>query len=238
MPNRDLTYVHSIMQRMAIPKIFTPMIIMCERLNEPCAIKDKGSRILHANLAYLSWLGLPKNFSIHGKTLDELPVLTPEFYAKSIIFDRLVEQTKQRKYAFVVHSFGQDKKSKAVLIDKTPLFLETGDVFGTILVVRKLTRLSLISLSHNLPAPFIFDKPDKIFTDKEWSVIFLLENNFSRKEIASELNISTKYLNNLITVIFEKAGVNCARNLVHYIHDNGWDLYTPERFIKKQFHIF
>lgn len=238
MPNRDDTDPRGGSQgTVRIP----PALIFCwEQLNEPCGVKDLQSRFVYANQAYLDLLALPSSFDVTGRLDSELPATTAEFSEQFQLHDRIVEKERQRKSSLEIHPFGRENALQAYFFDKIPFFNDEGNVVGTYFHGRRAEHLPLDFYLHTPGSPgssLILTRPNDIFTDGEWNVIFFLLQGKTQKEIARFLNLSVGYVHNRIPIIFEKIGVSSTRQLSEYCRCMGWNNYVPERFLTHR-HVF
>ena len=60
-------------------------------------------------------------------------------------------------------------------------------------------------------------------SEREFSVIKLISDGYTNKEIAAELNISVNTVNNHVANIFEKLGVRSRIDLLNLLKDSPWD---------------
>lgn len=69
------------------------------------------------------------------------------------------------------------------------------------------------------------------FSKRELEIIFLLQQRLGSKEIAKYLNLSPITVNHKLQVIYQKTGVNSARQLIEYCKAYSLDNFIPERFL-------
>lgn len=214
-----------------------PAFIYCwEQLNDPCGVKDLHSRFAYTNPAYLDLLGLPASFDITGRLDSELPAVTAEFAEQFQLHDRAVENERQRKSSLEIHPFGRNNELQAYFFDKTPFFNDKGDVVGTYFHGRRAEHLPLdfyTSTKASVACSLILTPPNNTLTDSEWDIIFLLLQGYTQKEIAKSLNFSAGYINNKISVIFNKTGVSSTRQLTEHCRNMGWHNYVPKKFMTR-----
>lgn len=206
-----------------------------ETLKEPCGIKDNRSTFIYANHAYLELLNLPVQFNIEGLLDSEIPAETARYANSFQRHDRIVEETGERRSSLEIHRFGRDYQLSAYFFDKTPFPNEKGEIIGTFFHGRRAIHLPLdFYLAGEKSGSLLLTKPDNIFTDSEWLVVFFLRANLSQKEIANKLGRSHGHIKNTIARIYEKSGVNSAKMLVEYLHANNWHNYIPEQLLAQR----
>lgn len=205
-----------------------------KHLNEPFGIKDRHSRFIYANPAYLELLNLPKDFDIVGRTDGELPTPIAEFAEQFQYHERKVEMEKRRISSLEIHRFsGEDVR--AYFFDRYPYINQDGHIIGTIFHgrVAEFTPLSCYVHAGSCdPQPIFFKRPSNIFTEAEWNVIFFALQNFSQKEIANCLGLKQKTINNRLDSIYKKARVSGLNQLINYIIENKLANYIPERLLR------
>ncbi|MEI9862461.1 helix-turn-helix transcriptional regulator [Enterobacter bugandensis] len=203
-----------------------------ETLKEPCGIKDNRSVFMYANNAYLELLNLPGKFNIEGLLDSDVPAETARYASLFQQHDRLVEQTGERRSSLEIHRFGKERQLSAYFFDKTPFPNEKGEITGTFFHGRRAIHLPFdFYLSGENSGSLLLTRPDNLFTDFEWLVVFFIKNHRSQKEIAHTLGHSPGYIKNTIARIYEKSGVNSAKMLVEYLHANNWHNYVPEQLL-------
>lgn len=78
------------------------------------------------------------------------------------------------------------------------------------------------------------EKPSKLFTAKEWEILFFTMHRFSSKEIARRLNISRITVGNKLQIIYQKVDVHSACQLRAFGKSKGFERYIPAEFIHKE----
>ena len=81
------------------------------------------------------------------------------------------------------------------------------------------------------PTSLVFTPPSEMFTNREWDIIFHLNQKLSVKDIAIKLNLSPRTVENNIQKIYIKAGVKNFNSFFEYCKTNGFDKYIPDRFL-------
>lgn len=75
-------------------------------------------------------------------------------------------------------------------------------------------------------------KPDNIFTDKEWEVIFLIMQGYSEKEISKKLFRTLRTIKFHKSSILMKSDCLSSYELRNFIKKQGWQFYIPSAFSK------
>lgn len=210
------------------------MINTWNAINDPIGIKDIQSRLIYVNSAYRELNGLPKDLKIDGQFDDELPTPLAEFADKLRGCDKLVMNTQERKSALEIHEFGRNKIYSAFICDKFPFLNNDGQVIGTIFHAKTAQSIpsDIFSETNQKTGSIMLYSPSNFFTNAEWLVVFLLKRRFSRKEIASALELSVNTVSNRIAGIYAKTGVTTPAQLTDFIRANSWHNYVPEKFLR------
>lgn len=87
-----------------------------------------------------------------------------------------------------------------------------------------------------LPISLLLSPPCKTFSIKELDVIFYALQSFSAKEIARELNLSHRSIENKMQEIYRKATVYSLQGLKDYCRERELDKYIPPKFLRSGSH--
>ncbi|HGJ5855996.1 helix-turn-helix transcriptional regulator, partial [Arsenophonus nasoniae] len=113
-----------------------------------------------------------------------------------------------------------------------PLFCSENGYLGTFFHAHEFLFLSPMEYVDGMqPYAVTTEKPNKLFADKEWEVLFFTMHRLSSKEIARRLNIGTRTTNNHLNIIYEKAGVHSGCQLRAFCKSKGFDRYIPYNLI-------
>ncbi|HGJ5863952.1 helix-turn-helix transcriptional regulator [Arsenophonus nasoniae] len=77
------------------------------------------------------------------------------------------------------------------------------------------------------------EKPSKLFTDKEWQVLFFTMQRLNSKEIGRQLDISSQTVDVHLQSIYRKTNVHFACQLREFAKSKGFERYIPSEFINK-----
>ncbi|ELY5938875.1 PAS domain-containing protein [Cronobacter malonaticus] len=214
------------------------MIPTWEQADMSFGAKDIYSRFVYANPAYKRLLDLPPKFDLEGRYDHEMPAPTSEFAGEFQFHDRLVESTQQRKSSLEINEFGKERNLSAYFFDKLPLYDDNNNVIGTIFMGRKAVHLNTdFYINAGRADSILLTKPSDIFTEKEWEVIFYLLRNMSNKQIAEKIQRSVNTVRAHLTSIKNKLGLDTNKQVVDFIHANGWENYIPEKYMLGRRHI-
>ncbi|HGJ5879184.1 MAG TPA: helix-turn-helix transcriptional regulator, partial [Arsenophonus nasoniae] len=115
-----------------------------------------------------------------------------------------------------------------------PLFCSENSYLGTFFHAHEFLFLSPLEYVDGIqPYAVTTEKPNKLFTDKEWEVLFLALHRLSSKEIARRLNIGTITVGHHLNIIYQKAEVYSGCQLRAFGKSKGFDRYIPFEFINK-----
>ncbi|WGM03947.1 helix-turn-helix transcriptional regulator [Arsenophonus nasoniae] len=149
----------------------------------------------------------------------------------------LIEKVQtERSPFFVICHLPSDynKAPKVWQFHFLPLFCSENSYLGTFFHAHEFLFLSPMEYVDGIqPYAVTTEKPNKLFTDKEWQVLFFTMYRLSSKEIARRLNIGTRTTNNHLNIIYEKAGVHSACQLRAFCKSKGFERYIPSEFINK-----
>ncbi|WGM08258.1 LuxR C-terminal-related transcriptional regulator (plasmid) [Arsenophonus nasoniae] len=179
----------------------------------PCGFADSEGEI-KANAKMVDFLGLNKD--------------APEMVT-------LLEKIRTEKSPFfVIINLVSDfnKAPKIWQFHFLPLFCSENSYLGTFFHAHEFLFLSPLEYVDGMQPYFVTtEKPNKLFTDKEWEVLFFTMHRLSSKEIARRLNIGTRTTNNHLNIIYEKAGVHSGCQLRAFGKSKGFDRYIPYNLI-------
>lgn len=217
-------------------KSFDAFISYMENSNEWWYIKDHNSRFIYMNECGIFYSGLPKGFNVEGRLDSECPAPWSEIQDVIQANDRNVmesQKTIPTLFTFM-HSVTHGSKDKMItpwMADVTPL-IKDGKSIGVVGRAKKVEIYSMYHLENNkCPESITFGNPTRLFTDREFDVIFFALQSLSAKEIARRLNLSYRSVENYLHNIYEKAGVSALNQLVEYCRNRGYDKYAPDRLI-------
>lgn len=128
MPIRDIIDLRERAQDLEkIQKIFG----FFDLFSEPRAVKSIDSKFLYANFSYKALFGLPDSFDIVGKSEEDLAFATRRFSDDVKKHERIVIAEKKTKCSLMICEFGEEKKIKAYLFEKSPFLDDRQQIIGT-----------------------------------------------------------------------------------------------------------
>jgi len=120
------------------------------------------------------------------------------------------------------------------IIDFLPL-LSTENNFPALFFARPFLFLSPLDyIDGKQPHTVSMEKPDNMFTDREWHVLFLALQRLSAKEIARRLNLSPRTVENRLSFIYEKMAVNDGYHLRKVCREKAITHYIPSDLVIKK----
>lgn len=209
------------------------LIRFWERSSEPWGIRDNQSRFIYSNARHHKLLGLSDKYNLEGRLDSELPSPTAAFQMEFQAHDRKVELSQERITSVEIHEWDGLSYLKPNFCDKYPLIDESGVSQGIIFHVRPVEDIILSRLTKiKVPTSLIFTPPSKLFTKREWEVLFYILYSFPSKHFAKKLRLSTGTICNIIQNIYRKAGVSSKRQIMDYCYDNKINNYIPQSILR------
>lgn len=201
---------------------------------DPWCVKDKNGNFIFANDAYLDFLGVPPGKSVSG--VLEKNLLSSLDGGQSI--DAYTNESKssgvqsQQRSSFILRSMNKYSKCvKFLYIDKYPILGLNGDIYATCFHGRYDFILSLSMFHHrNYASRVKTVPPSEAFTEREWEVLYFLQQRLSRTEIAKLLHASPKTIKNHINHLYSKTKTSNFSDFIKLC--SKYDLldYIPEKF--------
>ncbi|WP_334472498.1 helix-turn-helix transcriptional regulator [Arsenophonus sp. PmNCSU2021_1] len=146
----------------------------------------------------------------------------------------LLEKIRAEKSPFfvIINLVSDYKKAPKVWqFHFLPLFDKQNGYIGTFFHAHEFLFLSPLEYVDGMqPYAVTTEKPNKLFTAKEWEVLFLALHRLNSKEIARRLNIGTRTTDNHLNIIYEKSGVHSACQLRAFGKSKGFERYIPTSF--------
>lgn len=198
------------------------------------AIKDKESHFVYVNKAFKTWQTISTRYNYEGLKINDIPVPVAEFSDLFEQQERYIENSGKPVRAITTHIQGKERIMQPAYNIQEPLFDEHNVCIGTLISVRHVNIITPTSLlAGKIKQHAIFQAPSDRFTEKEWEIVYLLQCDFSLKEIGSILGISVNSINGRLRSCFKKIGVNSSSALIEFCKHNGMDNYIPQFFLKK-----
>ncbi|HDL8391651.1 TPA: helix-turn-helix transcriptional regulator, partial [Yersinia enterocolitica] len=196
------------------------LIRFWERSSEPWGARDNQSRFIYSNDRHHKLLGLSDKYNLEGRLDSELPSPTAAFQMEFQAHDRKVELSQERITSVEIHEWDGLSYLKPNFCDKYPLIDESGVSQGIIFHVRPVEDIILSRLTKiKAPTSLTFTPPSKLFTKREWEVLFYISHSYSSKDIAKKLHLSPRTVSNITQCVYRKAGVSNKRQIVDYCYE-------------------
>ncbi|HEG0622272.1 TPA: helix-turn-helix transcriptional regulator [Yersinia enterocolitica] len=209
------------------------LIRFWERSSEPWAIKDNQSKFIYANRRVYKLFNLPNKYTLEGRLDGEIPTPSADFQDEFQQQDRQVELSQDRVTSVDIQLYDGLSYFTPYFSDKYPLIDENGVSQGVICHGRPVQDIMLTHLNKiKVPTSLIFTPPSKLFTKREWEVLFYILHSFSSKDIAKKLHLSARTVSNIIQSVYRKAGVSNKRQIVDYCYENKINNYIPQSFFE------
>ncbi|HEN3280806.1 TPA: helix-turn-helix transcriptional regulator [Yersinia enterocolitica] len=209
------------------------LIRFWEHSSEPWGARDNQSRFIYSNDRHHKLLGLSDKYNLEGRLDSELPSPTAAFQMEFQAHDRKVELSQERITSVEIHEWDGLSYLKPNFCDKYPLIDESGVSQGIIFHVRPVEDIILSRLTKiKVPTSLTFTPPSKLFTKREWEVLFYILHSFSSKDIAKKLHLSPRTVSNITQSVYRKAGVSNKRQIVDYCYENKINNYIPQSFFE------
>lgn len=216
-----------------IKRIIRPFIQFWEGSNEPWWVKNNHSRFVYANQRSRNLIELPTGYDIEGRFDSELPSPVHEFSELFQAYDRMVEQARERISSIDIHKYDGLDYLQPWYTEKIPLMHESGEVLGVICHSRPVEAIFITRLAKiKMPTSLVFNPPEKLFTDKEWEIIFYTCQLFTPKMIERAIGVSNRTVEDTLGRIYKKANVGNKRGLIDYCIEKGFNNFIPQSIFK------
>ncbi|HGJ5877827.1 MAG TPA: helix-turn-helix transcriptional regulator [Arsenophonus nasoniae] len=175
----------------------------------PCGFADSEGEI-KANAKMVDFLGLNKYEPEMVTLLEKIRTEKSPFF----VIINLVSDYKKAPKVWQFHFL--------------PLFCSENGYLGTFFHAHEFLFLSPLDYVDGIqPYAVTTEKPNKLFTAKEWQILFFIMQRLSLKEIARRLDIGTRPASNHLNIIYQKAEVHSACQLRAFGKSKGFDRYIP-----------
>ncbi|MEN3259636.1 PAS domain-containing protein [Sodalis endosymbiont of Spalangia cameroni] len=215
--------------RFALAPSLVALLTGCD---EPCAVLDKACRYRFANAALRDLLALPEGFVLEGRTDRGLPHPVADF---SAVFQAQHGQVRQRGQGMRVLNtfpFGRQSVMQPYLYEIYPYYNDAGACVGTLFHARRCLFFSPLQwLDGQVPYVARFQRPPCDWSIKDLDVAFFAMQGLSSKETGRRMDVSYRTVENRLSVLYQKAGVNNLRQFRAYCQREGIDRYIPARFL-------
>ncbi|HGJ5857375.1 helix-turn-helix transcriptional regulator [Arsenophonus nasoniae] len=115
-----------------------------------------------------------------------------------------------------------------------PLFCSENSYLGTFFHAHEFLFLSPLEYVDGIqPYAGTTEKPNKLFTAKEWQVLFFTMYRLSSKQIARRLNIFPSTVDTHLKAIYGKVNVHSACQLRTFCKSKGFERYVPVNLLPR-----
>jgi DNA-binding CsgD family transcriptional regulator len=169
-------------------------------------------------------------FDTNVKMMDLLPSLIYSAELKKLT-ERV--QTEKSAFSLICNLPANFRESPTVWqFHFLPLFDDDKEYLGTFFHAHEFQFLSPLEYVDGIPPCAVTtEKPSKLFTDREWQILFFTMHRLSSKEIARRLNISRITVDNKLQIIYQKVDVHFACQLRAFCREKGINRYIPPRLL-------
>ncbi|MFV9668181.1 PAS domain-containing protein [Pantoea sp. ARC607] len=196
------------------------------------AIKNSASRYVYANSIAHRYFNIPSG-TIAGTFDTDLTPDISDYYHHFLHDDKKILKTKEMSIVLKTFEYGRENRLKTFMVEKRPWTLSDGSD-AIICTYLEITNLYFSTfLRPRGRKPFVFTRPAKTFTDREWEVILLLFCGVKQNLMPEILGISAPALRNRLIRCYDKTGVTNIAALKQHCMQEGWDNYIPPFFLNK-----
>ncbi|WP_182853318.1 helix-turn-helix transcriptional regulator [Arsenophonus endosymbiont of Aleurodicus floccissimus] len=171
---------------------------------------------------------------IHNNaTMTELLALNKDAFEIANLLEKI---RTEKSLFYVISNLAFDYKTPRKLwqIHFIPLLSQENGYLGTFFHAHEFLVLSPLDYVDGIqPYAVSTEKPNKLFTDKEWQVLFFTMHRFSSKEIARRLDVFPSTVESHLKTIYGKVNVHSACQLRIFGKSKGFERYIPAEFIHK-----
>ncbi len=214
---------------------YEAFISYMEHSNDLWVIKDHKSRFVYVNQPFLYYNNLPKDYNIEGRLDSECPAPWSEVADIIQANDSAVMQRQKSVDVLANFIHGHKEKILQPFLGNVAPLIKDGQSIGIVVRAKKLELYSMYHLEQEQPPDTLnFGNPSRLFTDREFDVVFFALQSFSMKEIAKRLGITPGTVDKHMQNIYQKTGVSALSLLIDLCIKNGYHRFAPNRFINPQ----
>ncbi|WGM08849.1 helix-turn-helix transcriptional regulator [Arsenophonus nasoniae] len=171
-------------------------------------------------------------FDTNVKMMDLLPSLIYSAELKKLT-ERV--QTEKSAFSLICNLPANFRESPTVWqFHFLPLFDDDKEYLGTFFHAHEFLFLSPLDYVDGIkPYAVTTEKPSKLFTDREWQILFFTMQRLNSKEIARRLDIFPSTVESHLKTIYRKVDVHSACQLKTFCKSKGFERYIPSEFIHK-----
>lgn len=200
-------------------------------LPDPLCVKDTYGKFIYANDAYLKFIGLPSDTTVTGRSEDSLVTKSVFAPGNDFHFGKTLSRKKHLTKDFIVRESARTEHGSYSFFqfERNPVLVD--NVLTAFFIYGRKEFIFSLNAFYNLekPSSVKTQVPSDFFTDREWEIIFLLQQNYSRKEIGNLLGMSPVTVKNHIGHAYKKAGVRNSKNFLSFCSKRDELNYIPIR---------
>lgn len=200
-------------------------------LTDPLCLKDANGKFIYANTAYLKFIGLPSDTMVTGYSEDILVAKSVFAPGDDFAFGKALSRKKHLKKDFIVRESARSEHGSYSFFqfERNPVLVD--NVLAAFYIYGRKEFIFSLSEFYNLddPSGVKTTVPSDFFTDREWDVIFFLQQNYSRSEIGELLGMSPVTVKNHIGHAYRKAGVKNSAEFLKFCSKRDVLNYIPIR---------
>jgi DNA-binding CsgD family transcriptional regulator len=200
-------------------------------LPDPLCVKDTDGKFIYANAAYLEFIGLPSDTIVAGYTEDTLVSKSVFAPGDDFNFGKALSRRRHLKKDFIVRESARSKYGSYSFFqfERNPVLVN--NALAAFFIYGRREFIFSLNEFYNLKSPSSVKTiaPSDFFTDREWDVIFFLQQNYSRNEIGEVLGMSPVTVKNHIGHAYKKAGVKNSKDFFNFCSKRDELNYIPIR---------
>ncbi|EIC84188.1 PAS domain-containing protein [Serratia sp. M24T3] len=215
-----------------LPKMLTHTL---NQLPTPFWIRDKSTRYIYANMAMAKLAGLKSPDSIIGRLDNEIPAALLENDDIAKLWQQQVHHVINTQEKFTLLEVHPESVDYPYITKKTPFYNEDNECVGMAVSARFLEVFSPNDfIRGKLPGSLLLSKPDDFFTEKECEIIFFKLQGMSSKDIGNVLHLSPRTIENRLSIMYIRAGVNHLDDFRDFCEKRNLHRYLPGKLLSSK----
>lgn len=213
--------------------VIPPMLSrMLDLLPEPYCIRTPDSPIIYANLAFAKLASLRSVSDIIDRFDYEIPSClfeNADLCEEWRIQDRKILSDRKSQVMLEVHPNAIDYP---YICRKIPFYNNDHQCIGAVHSIKYLEIFTPNDfIRGKFPGSLLLNRPNDFFTEKECEIIFFRLQGMSTKEISKIINLSKRTIENRLSAMYLKAGVNHLDDFSEFCEKINLHRYIPKRII-------
>lgn len=193
--------------------------------------KENKTYYYYCNEKQFDLLNLPKNYSIEGKTDEEIPHHSAEFAENFQNHDAEILKKNTNILSIDTYYYGRKSELQPYFCEKYP-YVHNGECIGVVFHSKKACLLNLRSFLNIRYDNKKNTKIKTILTKREFEVASLFTHSYAIKEIARLLFLSPYTISNIINSIYNKLGISSRKQLSDILCQAAMRLPVPPGILK------